>query len=168
MLDLLSRPVPLLAAELTIADLKTIQDQLAAAKARLEQQSAIFHALMQRRFEDQARAEYARQKKETGSVRFAATNTLNLKVEIDKAVKWDQDRLPAILKKLGADDAAHLAKISYDISESKFNAAAPKLREALTAARTVAARPMKFTLVNSEPEDAAAAAAAPAKDKEAA
>jgi hypothetical protein len=157
MLELLTRPLNLLAAELSVADLKTIQDQLDAARTRLEQQSELFHALMQLRFESEARAEYARQKKETGIVRFAASNTLSLKAEVEKQVKWDQDRLPRILKSMSAADAAHFGKITYEVAEHKFNAATPKLKKALEAARALVGRPMRFTLVNmeSEPQDLA-------------
>jgi hypothetical protein len=156
MLEHLKRPIPELVADLSPADLKTIQDNLARADAELKRQKEVFAVVMARRYEDKARAVYQAEKKDTGTVNLAASNTLSLKVEIDKKVEWAQDALLAIFNKMKPEDARHYAKVKYEVAEAVYKAAPPAVQAQLKTARTVRAGKMRFVLENAVDEAVAA------------
>jgi hypothetical protein len=152
MLDNLDRPVAELDA-LTTAELRTIQDQLSAAKAKLKQREETYHALLLRRFEKDMRAAYKASGKDTGTVRFPApgSNLLDLKIEVDKTVVWDQTLLPPIFNAMKPEDARHYAKLTYAVAEDVYKAAVPEVKKKLQTARTLKAGKPKFTFVEREP-----------------
>lgn len=155
MLENLDLPIPRLDA-LTTAELNTIQDNLAAADAKLKRQKEVFAALLLRRFETVARAAYVEAKKDTGTVRTAApgSNLLELKIDVDKTVVWDQDALFKFLNSLTAEDAKHYGKMKLEVEEAKYKASPPAIQTALKKMRTVKAGKLKFTLVQREiPEE---------------
>lgn len=158
MLDNLDKSLPELDG-LSVADIKTIQDQLAASETLLKARKDAFAALMLRRFEANAKAEYTAQKKDTGTVRCAApgSNLLELKIEVDKTVVWDQEKTLAWLNKQKPEDARHYGKLKVEIPEAKFKAATPAIQAELLPFRTLKPGKMKMTLVAKGDEDQAAA-----------
>ena len=156
MLDNLNLPMAELDA-LSVPDLRTIQDQLAAADAKLKAQKAIFEAVMERRFGQKAQEAYTTAKKDTGTVNIAATNTLTLKIETDKKVEWDQDGTMAWLNKQTKENAQHYGKLKVEVPEAIYKAAPPATKSELSKLRTVKAGKRKFTFVNVEIPEAVAA-----------
>lgn len=157
MIENLDKPVAELAA-LTPADLSTIQAAIVREGDVLKRRKATFDAIMLRKFETDARAAYTEAKKDTGTVTIAApgSNLLALKVEIDKTVVWDQEKLPAIFKAMKPEDARHYAKVTYGVAEDTYKAAPPNVQKELKTARTLKAGKMKFTFVSpAEAQEAA-------------
>lgn len=148
MLDKLELPMVQL-AEVSTADLATIQAHLDREEATLKRRKDTFAALMLRKFEAAARAAYAEAQKDTGTVNLAApgSNMLSLKVEIDKKVEWDQTKLPAIFNKMTPENSRHYAKVAYSVPEAIYKAAPPDVQKTLATARTLKPGKMKFTFV---------------------
>jgi hypothetical protein len=157
MIEQLDMPIASLDG-LSTADVKTIQDQLANSLALVKKRKEAFEALLARRFETAARAQYKAEDKDTGTVRLSApgSNLLELKVEIDKTVVWDQAGLLGWLNKQTPEDARHYGKLKAEVAEDKYKNAPPVVRTALKAFRTVKAGKLKYTLVNREDEAEAA------------
>jgi hypothetical protein len=88
---------------------------------------------------------YTAAEKDTGVVRFAASNTLNLEIDRDKTVKWDQGILKDVLNALPPEDSRHYAKVTVEVESKKFDAAPPAIKKQLAAARTVIPGRNKFT-----------------------
>lgn len=148
MLDKLELPMAQL-AELSTADLATLQSHLAREAEVLKKRQAVFGALLLRKFETAARAAYTEAKKDTGTVNLTApgSNLLALKVEIDKKVEWDQTKLPAIFNKMTPENSRHYAKVDYSVPEAIYKAAPPDVQKTLATARTLKPGKMKFTFV---------------------
>lgn len=145
-------------AALTTMELSTIQAGLVAAKKTLDTRKATFEALMLRNFETVARAAYVEAKKDTGTVTVTApgNNLLALKVEVDKTVVWDQEKLNVIFRAMKPEDARHYAKLTYAVDEVKYKGAPPAVQTEFKTARTVKAGKMKFTFISPEVEAEAA------------
>lgn len=158
MLDKLDLPMAQL-AETSTADLAAIQAHLNRTEAELKKRKETFAAVMLRRFGTAAQAAYTEAKKDTGTVNLAApgSNLLNLKVEVDKTVVWEQDGTLKWLNSLPIDEAKHFGKIKVEIPEAKYAAATPAIQAKLNPLRTVKAGKMKFTFVS--PAEAVAEAA---------
>lgn len=151
MLDKLDQPIASLDG-LSTADLKTIQDQLLASIAIAKARKEAFDAVLARRFETAARAQYKQEEKDTGTVRLPApgSNLLELKVEIDKTVVWDQPGLLGWLNKQKPEDAQHYGKLKAEVAEDKYKNAPPAVRTQLKAFRTVKAGKPRYIIVNRE------------------
>lgn len=158
MLEQLDLPVAQL-DQLTTAELKTIQDQLASATTLLKTRKGTFDAALVRRFEKDARTEYTAQSKDTGTIRLPApgSNLLELKVEVDKDIVWDQAKTLAWLNKQTTEDARHFGKLKVEIPEAKYKAATPAIQAELLPLRTLKPSKMKFTIVEREIVEAEAA-----------
>lgn len=157
MIEQLDMPVAEL-DKLTTPQLKTIQDQLVKAAELLKKRKETFEALLLRRFEKSAREQYLADGKDTGTVRLAApgSNLLELKVEADKTVVWDQPKTLAWLNKQKPEDARHFGKFKVEIPEAKYSGAPPAIQAELREFRTVKAGKLKFTIVDKEvPAEAA-------------
>jgi hypothetical protein len=137
---------------LTTPQLKTIQDQLIAATELLKRRKETFETLLLRRFESSARAEYLAQEKDTGVVRLAApgSNLLELKVDCDNTVVWDQAKTLGWLNKQTPENAKHFGKLKVEIPEAKYSNATPAIQAELKAFRTVKPGKLKFTIVDKE------------------
>jgi hypothetical protein len=151
MIEQLDLPVAEL-DKLSTAQLKTIQDQIASAEDLLKKRKGVFEAVLVRRFEKDAKAKYLEEKKDTGTVRLTApgSNLLELKVEVDKKVEWDQAKTMAWLNKQTPENAKHFGKLKVEIPEAKYTAAPPATQTELRAFRTLKPGKMKFSLVEKE------------------
>lgn len=150
-LDHLDKAVDQLVAEnwapMTLA---AFQIKLGAEAALLKRRKETFDALMVRLYGDKARLAYQIAKKDTGVVHIAASNTLNLAVDVDKDVKWDQTILRAALDAMTPEDARHYGKVAITVEEKKYTAAPPAIQTTLLRARTVKPGKMKFTFAEVE------------------
>lgn len=151
MLELLDKPIDeLITANYPPMTLAAFQLKLAEEAALLKRRKETFDALMVRLYGDKARFAYQIAKKDTGVVHIAASNTLNLTVDVDKDVKWDQTILRAALDAMTPDDARHYGKVAITVEEKKYTAAPPAIQTALQRARTVKPGKMKFTFAEVE------------------
>lgn len=132
------------------ADLHAFQTKLIADKAELKTREDAFNAAMERRYGSAVQLAYQTKGEDTGTVNIAASNTLGLKIERDKDVKWDQPKLFAVLNGMKPEDAKHYAKLTAEIPEAKFKNAPPDIQKALAEARTVKAGRNKFTFKPTE------------------
>jgi hypothetical protein len=148
--DLDDKPIDVLAELAAPADLRDIQSALEAHKNTLKRRSETLEALLTRIYGDKAREAYQVAKKDTGVVRIAASNTLNLKVDVDKTVVWDQPQMIALRDKMTAEERAHFLREKIEVPEAIYNAAPPTEKAALTKARTVKPGKMKFTFTEAE------------------
>ena len=145
-ITLLDKDVAELATTLAPADLLGLQEVIAGADTALKRRKATFEALLTRLFADKARAEYTAQGTDTGTVHIPASNTLDLTIEVDKTVVYDQEKLRATLDAMPAADAKHYAKVTLEIPEAKYKNAPPDTQAKFKEARTVKPGRMKFTL----------------------
>lgn len=149
----LDKPVDdLVVASLAPAQLANLQTELAAEKAVLKRREETFDALLVRIYGDKVRAAYQVAQKDTGVVRIAASNTLNLKVDVDKTVIWDQAQMVAIREKMTAEERAHYLREKIEVPEAIYNATPPSEKAVLTKARTVKPGKMKFTFTEAGTE----------------
>lgn len=133
--------------ELAAAD-EALRLETTLAKSRREK----LDALLERIYGDKVREAYLIAKKDTGVVRVAASNTLNLKVDVDKTVVWDQPQMIALREKMTAQERAHYLREKIEVPEAIYNASPPNEKAALTKARTVKPGKMKFTFTEAETE----------------
>jgi len=137
---------------LSTAELNTIQEQLTRAEAQVKARKDALFAIFERRFSAAVADEYKSAGKDTGTVRLAApgSNLLELKVERDKTVVWDQEKTLKVLNGMKPEDARHYGKIKVEIPEAKYTAAPPDVQKLLTPLRSVKAGKNKYTLVQRE------------------
>ena len=71
---------------------------------------------------------------------------LDIAVEIDKTVKWDQTKLPVIWERIAAsgEDPRQYIDIKYSVNETKYKAWPDTLKQPFSAARTVTPGNPKF------------------------
>lgn len=129
----------------TPQQLARLQYELGVEASILKRRKETFDALMVRLYGDKARLAYQIAKKDTGVVHIAASNTLNLTVDVDKDVKWDQTILRGVLDNMAPYDARHYGKVAITVEEKKYSAAPPAIQNQLLRARTVKPGKMKFT-----------------------
>lgn len=152
-LETLDRPIADLASELMVADLASLSAGIAAEEAVIKRRKETLHAINTRRFLTDATTQLATERKDTGTANLVQ-NGVTVKVEIGKKVKWDQPKLMAALNNFPPDEAKHYAKVTLEVSETKFKAAPPAIQAALSDARTVETETPKFTFKFSEAEAA--------------
>ncbi len=132
----LDRPIADLVTELMVSDLAVLDAALDTASALLKRRKETLHAILARRFEDEARKQLVAAKKDTGTATII-TNGITIKAEFKKTVEWDQTKLLAALNAMAPDDAKHYGKVTLAVEERKFTAAPPAVQKALADARTV-------------------------------
>jgi len=125
--------------------LAELQAELVSEKLSLKRREEVFNAVLSRLYGDQAHTAYLIAKKDTGTVHIPASNSLNLTVDVDKTVVWDQAILRKTLDSMAPEDARHYAKVKLEVGEKEFTAAPPAIKTALQRARTVKPGKMKFT-----------------------
>ena len=108
--------------------------EVTRAKRQLEH---IEHAL-DMRYAQRANALRLAQGKDTGVVHFD-DGEVSVTADLPKKVEWDQATVARLVANITAcgDDPSQYVKISYRISETKFNAWPDSLKKPFSAARTV-------------------------------
>lgn len=125
---------------------------LAKLATWLKTEQTKVHTAMQKRFGEFERTARAQVGKDFGTVHF---NEGELRVTVDqpKRVSWDQKQLASIAQRITAsgDRVEDYLDIEFSISESRFNAWPPSMREQFEAARTVKPGKASYDLaINSE------------------
>lgn len=123
-------------AELPATILAELQGLVAEDAAIVKSREANLHAALERRYNERAAEARLAEGKDTGSAKLADGEML-VTVTAPKRVKWDQARLRDALDQLEPDTARHFAKLALSVEEKKFDAAEPRVRQILAAARTV-------------------------------
>lgn len=142
-LTVLDKPVAEI-ADILATDLAALNAALEGEAAVVKRRKDTLHAVLARRFEEQAKAKLVQGGKDTGTIHLEM-NGLKIKVEFPKEVEWDQPKLITALDGLSDEDAKHYAKVTVKVDERKFTAAPPAIRDALAVARTVSVGKPKFT-----------------------
>jgi hypothetical protein len=130
---------------LTAVQLKALDAEIGAAESEAKAQREYLNLILDRRFGTAIQNELDFQGKDTGTIYVPASNSIELKVEIPKNVKWDQPTITKALEGLAPADAKHYAKVEITVEEAKFASAPPAIKAALLPARTVKPGKRKFT-----------------------
>ena len=125
----------------------------ARAKSELATLSAMLQAGLALRFEDAAKAQLMAQGKDTGTTHIFQDG-FDVAVEIGKTVKWDQDKLAEITRRIAENggDPGEYVELKYSVSEPKFKAWPENLRRPFEAARTLKPGKPKITLRQAKEE----------------
>lgn len=142
----LDEPLDILAAgQFPVAELAQVDADLRLEAALVKSRREKLEALLDRLYGAVVANEYRLASKDTGTVKIAASNSLNLAIERDKTVVWDQAIIRAELGALAPVDAQHYGKVTIEVPEAKFAAAPPAIKAALAKARTVKVGRNKYT-----------------------
>lgn len=77
---------------------------------------------------------------------FGTVTIENIKFNVPKQVKWDQDKLEHLYKEIG-ETANEYIKIKYDVSESAYKAWPSVIKEQFEPARTVNTGSITFEVI---------------------
>lgn len=112
----------------------TLSDLLAWVKQARER----LNAALEQRYGEQARAGLHGSGRDFG-VTHLADGDLRVTYDLPKRVTWDQKRLAEIAERIAAagDRIQDYMEVDLSVSESRFNAWPPALKEQFAAARTV-------------------------------
>lgn len=139
MLTQLDKPIEEIAAYAPQA-LHTLSSEIANTKALTKKREDALNAALDRIYGTAITNAYAQAKKDTGVARIPASNTLNLKVDRDKDVKWDQ----AALRKFRDSGCPHI-KEEFSVAEPIYKALPEAQQKVLAAARTIKVGRNKFS-----------------------
>ena len=127
-----------------IAELNKVLDSVAS---RIKTAQGEILKTYTSRYAERARPQLLAEGKDTGTTHLQ-DGELDIAVEIDKTVKWDQTKLPAIWDRIAAtgDDPRQYIEVKYSVSETKYKAWPDTLKQPFTPARTVTPGKPKFTV----------------------
>ena len=127
-----------------IADLSQLLDSV-VSRIKIAQGEIL--KLYTSRYAERARLQLLADGKDTGTTHLI-DGELDIAVEIDKTVKWDQAKLPVIWDRIAAtgDDPRQYIEVKYSVSETKYKAWPDTLKQPFTPARTVTPGKPKFTV----------------------
>lgn len=136
--DLTKQPPGVLDA-LPVEVLANLQTQAEAHLADASQMIAILHAVFARR--------YAQGLNDTGTHR-RADGDYEIKVIVPKNVSWDQGKVAGAIETIKGwgEDPADYVDTKLAVSETKYNAWPPAVRDLFAAARTVKPGKPKFEI----------------------
>lgn len=87
-------------------------------------------------FDDEARSTLAAKGKDFGQVSIFASDH-KITINHRKKVEWDQEQLARVLDQMDIETARHYATAKYTVAETKYQAAPPDIKAALSECRTV-------------------------------
>lgn len=127
-----------------IADLSHLLDSVAS---RIKAAQGEILKTYTTRYAEQAKAQMLASGRDSGTT-HVVDGELDIAVEIDKTVKWDQTLLPAIWDRIAAtgDDPRQYIEVKYGVSETKYKAWPDTLKQPFTPARTVTPGKPKFVV----------------------
>lgn len=130
------------------------RQQMAITRAALAKEAVDeIKAEMARRFGESAKAAFDQANKAYGTQRLALQGGIEAKVDIDKKVEWDSEKLLEIAQALPWDRVRALFKIDFSMSETIYKgvaAVAPDLQDKIDLARTVKYGAPKIALVRND------------------
>jgi|TARA_R110000823_G_scaffold189138_3_gene321040 hypothetical protein len=115
------------------------------AKKELED----FNKILEDRFIEEAKEQLHIEGKDFGTAVIFDGNR-KVKVELRKRVEWDQEGLKDFFNSIPEEEAIHYAKVSFSITESRFNNATPDLQSRMQEHRTVKLQSVKVTFEENE------------------
>jgi hypothetical protein len=126
---------------------RDVEANLNAAAAWLKETRAKFEAALDQSYGDQARTALRDSGRDFG-VAHVADGALRVTFDLPKRVAWDQKRLADIVRRIAAagERVEDYLDIEFSISESRYNAWPPALREQFAPARTVKAGKASYRL----------------------
>jgi len=132
-------------AKFSAEELFVLQTVLMAEQERVKKAAARLLAGMEKRYVDDVAAE--RKTKPFGVVHFDDED-FDIAADLPKRVEWDSDALGELIVsgKLTAEQADHFIRYKYDVLESRYNGAEPKVKALLDKARTVKPGSAKYTI----------------------
>ena len=122
---------------LPIETLASLQEQAEAHLADASQMVAILHGVFSRRYADGLN--------DTGTHK-RLDRDYEIKVTVPKNVAWDQDKLATAIETIKGwgENPADYVETKLSVSESKYKAWPPAIRDLFTPARTVRGGKPKF------------------------
>lgn len=124
-------------AALPVEALASAYDQAAAMKDAAQAFADRLGAAMERRYGDAANFGYIEKGDDTGTVVVETANGYAVRCTRPKRVEWDQKALHSALDAMPLETARHYASAKFSVSETKFSAAPPDIRDKLLPARSV-------------------------------
>lgn len=127
-------------------ELRMLADDLAELQTDSKAKAAALADAMTRRYGDKAAAARKADNKDTGAV-TVKDGDLSVSCDLGKTVSWDQALLAKAVVTLASDWAelpTDYVTVEYKVSEAKYAAWPPKIRELFTPARTVKPGSQKF------------------------
>lgn len=149
----ISLPIPFLdlsaqvIRDLPLENVAALQRFIAEAKSELTTLAAMVQTGLEMRYADAAKAQLLAKGQDTGTTHIL-DGDFDIAVEVDKTVKWDQAKLPAIWDRIAAtgDDPRQYIEVKYSVSETKYKAWPDTLKQPFSAARTVTPGKPKFAV----------------------
>lgn len=134
-------------AAFKLADLRSIQGEIDAAKVLWKAREDGLQAALDIRFGEKARALRLAAGKDTGTVHIDDSD-LNVACQLGKKVEWDQPKLEAIWQRITAagEDPKVYMKIAYSVAEAVYSQWPAKIIEAFKPARSVKPEKPKYVI----------------------
>ncbi|CAM5220296.1 hypothetical protein CDEF62S_00616 [Castellaniella defragrans] len=144
----------LLQTDLTRLDSLRLQELIISLDyqaALLKKAKAQVDAALAKRYSEQAQAALAATGRDFGTAHIT-DGSVAIKAELPKRVKWNQEKLAEIARRITAtgDRAEDFIDVKLAVAESRYNAWPPALRDQFTPARTVEAGKPTFTFIAKE------------------
>lgn len=135
-------------ATLPLEQIAMLLEDLAAERARLALIDGMLAHDLNRRFADKAQQLRRAENKDSGTVTLLTLDGFKVKADLPKKVDWDQASLRDAVKKIESwgEDPRHYVSIEIKVSEAKFNAWPPSIRDVFMPARTVSAGKPSYKL----------------------
>ena len=129
------------------AEIAELSDLLDSVASRIKTAQGEILKTYTSRYAERARLQLLAEGKDTGTTHLQ-DGELDIAVEIDKTVKWDQTKLPAIWDRIAAtgDDPRQYIEVKYSINETKYKAWPDTLKQPFAPARTVTPGKPKFAV----------------------
>ena len=136
---------PVEIARFSAEELFILQTVLTAEQDRLKKAAARLNAGIEKRYADDVAAE--RKTKPFGIVHID-DEEFDVAVDQTKRVEWNSDALGNLIVNgaLTAEQADHFIRYKYDVLESRYSGAEPKVKALLDKARTVKPGTAKYTI----------------------
>lgn len=133
--------------KLPVDVLANLQAEAEAHAADAAQMLAILHGVFTRR--------YAAGLNDTGT-HYRNDGDFNIKITVPKRVDWDADKLANAVETIKGwgEDPADYVDTKISVSETKYNAWPPAVRDLFTPARTVKSGKAKFEVLAAKQEAA--------------
>ncbi len=140
-------------AALPLDHLALLLDDAAELRADAKRVTDLLHDALHARFGEAAAAARRADGKDTGRVRLAEDG-FEVLADLPKRVEWDQPKLAAAVTTIRdwGEDPADYVTTEIRVSESRFTAWPPRIRDVFAPARTVATGRPSYSL---EPKDPA-------------
>lgn len=134
-------------AALPAEELALLQGEAAAALDEAKRLKEWVDGAIALRFGEKAEIARRAEGKDTGTVRLE-DGPVTIVADLPKRVEWDQARLAELVERIreSGEDPADYVDVTFKVSERRYGAWPPALRETFEPARTVRTSKPTFTL----------------------